>query len=94
MTDKSQPPSRAQIIHEIIWSEALPWWILFKAAGVAFTPAVILLATLATAGTWAGFSAIDSFGLSEGGLTSASPITESCANCEGTDVLLLSLIHI
>jgi hypothetical protein len=88
MTDKSQPPSRAQIIHEIIWSEALPWWILFKAAGVAFTPAVILLATLATAGTWAGFSAIDSFGLSDGGLTSASPITESCANCEGTDVLL------
>ena len=88
MTDKSQPPSRAQIIHEIIWSEAFPWWILFKAAGVAFTPAVILLATLATAGTWAGFSAIDSFGLSDGGLTQASPIVEGCAGCEGTDVLL------
>ena len=64
MPDNAQPPSRAQIIHEIIWSEAFPWWILLKAAGMAFAPTVLILATLATAGTWAGFSLLDSLGLS------------------------------
>jgi hypothetical protein len=88
MTDKSQPPSRAQIIHEIIWSEAFPWWILFKAAGIAFAPAVILLATLATAGIWAGFSAIDSIGLPSGGIDQISSVTEGCASCESTEILL------
>ena len=63
MPDNAQPPSRAQIIHEIIWSEAFPWWILLKAAGQAFAPTVLILATLATAGTWAGFSLLDSLGL-------------------------------
>jgi len=64
MPDNTQPPSRAQIIHEIIWSEAFPWWILLKAAGMAFAPTVLILATFATAGTWAGFSLLDSLGLS------------------------------
>ncbi|MEO1999981.1 MAG: hypothetical protein ABGW75_00025 [Pirellulales bacterium] len=63
MADNAQPPSRAQIIHEIIWSEAFPWWILLKAAGMAFAPTVLIMATLATAGTWAGFSLLDSLGL-------------------------------
>ena len=71
MPDNAQPPSRAQIIHEIIWSEAFPWWILLKAAGMAFAPTVLILATLATAGTWAGFSLLDSFGLPTGMSTNA-----------------------
>ena len=33
-----------------------PWWILLKAAGMAFAPTVLILATLASAGSWAGFS--------------------------------------
>ena len=75
MPDNAQPPSRAQIIHEIIWSEAFPWWILLKAAGMAFTPTVLILATLATAGTWAGFSLLDSLGLPSGISTNA-PIAD------------------
>ena len=71
MPDNAQPPSRAQIIHEIIWSEAFPWWILLKAAGMAFAPTVLILATLATAGTWAGFSLLDSLGLPSGISTNA-----------------------
>lgn len=71
MSDNAQPPSRAQIIHEIIWSEAFPWWILLKAAGMAFAPTVLILATLATAGTWAGFSLLDSLGLPTGISTNA-----------------------
>ena len=63
ISDNAQPPSRAQIIHEIIWSEAFPWWILLKAAGMAFAPTVLILATLASAGSWAGFSLLDSLGL-------------------------------
>ena len=73
--DNAQPPSRAQIIHEIIWSEAFPWWILLKAAGMAFAPTVLILATLATAGTWAGFSLLDSLGLPSGISTNA-PIAD------------------
>ena len=73
--DNAQPPSRAQIIHEIIWSEAFPWWILLKAAGMAFAPTVLILATLATAGTWAGFSLLDSLGLPTGISTNA-PIAD------------------
>ncbi|HAO71169.1 MAG TPA: hypothetical protein DCR06_01055 [Planctomycetaceae bacterium] len=75
MPDNAQPPSRAQIIHEIIWSEAFPWWILLKAAGMAFAPTVLILATLATAGTWAGFSLLDSLGLPSGISTNA-PIAD------------------
>ena len=76
MSDNAQPPSRAQIIHEIIWSEAFPWWILLKAAGMAFAPTVLILATLATAGTWAGFSLLDSLGLPTGISTNA-PVADA-----------------
>jgi hypothetical protein len=51
------------IVHEIRWSDALPWWILFRAAGAAFSPTVILLAALGAAAVWAGWSAADRFGL-------------------------------
>ena len=86
--DNAQPPSRAQIIHEIIWSEAFPWWILLKAAGMAFAPTVLILATLATAGTWAGFSLLDSLGL-PAGISTNAPI----ADVEQTTILLPTPSH-
>jgi len=55
-------PSRG-IVHEIRWSDALPWWILFRAAGAAFSPTVILLALLGAVAMEAGWSASDRFGL-------------------------------
>ena len=48
-----------RIVHEILWSEALPWWLLFRAAGAAFSPTVILLAALGCLATWAGWSVAD-----------------------------------
>ncbi len=51
------------IVHEIRWSDALPWWLLFRAAGAAFSPTVILLAALGAAAVWAGWSAADRLGL-------------------------------
>ncbi|MBM4022013.1 MAG: hypothetical protein FJ284_07210, partial [Planctomycetes bacterium] len=51
------------IVHEIRWSDALPWWIVFRAAGAAFSPTVILLAALGSAAVWAGWSAADRMGL-------------------------------
>jgi hypothetical protein len=51
--------SSGRIVHEIRWSEALPWWILFRAAGAAFSPTVILLAALGALATWAGWSLAD-----------------------------------
>lgn len=50
-------------VHEIRWADALPWWLLFRAAGAAFAPTVILLAALGAVATWAGWSAADKFGL-------------------------------
>jgi len=88
MPDNAQPPSRAQIIHEIIWSEAFPWWILLKAAGMAFAPTVLILATLATAGTWAGFSLLDSLGLPAGISTKAQ-----IADVEQTTISLPTPSH-
>ena len=88
MPDNAQPPSRAQIIHEIIWSEAFPWWILLKAAGMAFAPTVLILATLATAGTWAGFSLLDSLGLPTG-ITTDAPV----ADVEQTTISLPTPSH-
>ena len=51
------------IVHEVRWGEALPWWILFRAAGAAFSPTVILLAALGAVATWAGLSLADQLGL-------------------------------
>lgn len=47
-------------VHEIHWRDALPWWILFRAAGMAFSPTVVLLAALGGLATWAGWAMIDS----------------------------------
>jgi hypothetical protein len=48
-----------RIVHEIRWSEALPWWILFRAAGATFSPTVILLAAFGALAAWAGGSLAD-----------------------------------
>lgn len=53
----------ASIVHEVRWSDALPWWLVFRAAGAAFSPTVILLAALGGAAVWAGWSAADRSGL-------------------------------
>ncbi len=57
------PDGHSRTIHEILWSEALPWWLLFRAAGSAFAPTVILLALLGGLATWAGWSIADSLRL-------------------------------
>jgi hypothetical protein len=51
------------IVHEIRWSDALPWWLLFRAAGAAFAPTVILLATLGSISIWGGWTAADKLGI-------------------------------
>jgi hypothetical protein len=51
------------VVHEIRWSDALPWWLLFRAAGAAFSPTVILLAAAGAMATWAGWSMADRLGL-------------------------------
>ena len=61
MTNAKDPSGT--IVHEIRWSDALPWWILFRAAGSAFSPTVIILAALGALATWAGWSVADQFGL-------------------------------
>lgn len=58
--------SAGRIVHEIHWSEAIPWWLLFRGAGAAFSPTVILLAALGAMATWAGWSVADSLGLAGG----------------------------
>ena len=61
MTAPSNPSGT--VVHEIRWSDALPWWLLFRAAGAAFSPTVVLLAALGAVATWAGWSACDQLGL-------------------------------
>jgi hypothetical protein len=74
MATGNESPS-SHIVHEIQWSEALPWWLLFRAAGAAFSPSVILLAALGALATWAGWSVADSLGLA-GGATAQAVATE------------------
>ncbi|MFM7136637.1 MAG: hypothetical protein ACKO1M_06160 [Planctomycetota bacterium] len=78
----SAPAPSGSIVHEIRWSDALPWWMLFRAAGAAFSPTVILLAAVGAAAVWAGWSAADRAGLTvpaailapaDGGLALPSP---------------------
>ena len=61
--DTTPTHDHGRIIHEVLWSEALPWWLLFRAAGAAFAPTVILLALLGGLATWAGWSIADSLRL-------------------------------
>jgi hypothetical protein len=51
------------VVHEIQWSDALPWWLLFRAAGAAFSPTVIILGALGAIALWAGWSLADQMGL-------------------------------
>lgn len=68
------------IVHEIRWSDALPWWILFRAAGSAFSPTVIILAALGAAAIWAGGSVADRLGLeSAAPLRAAAPAADGLA---------------
>lgn len=69
-TDTSNIPAAGRgpiqgdgIIHEIRWSDALPWWLLFRAAGAAFSFPVILLAALGALATWGGWSMADRLGI-------------------------------
>ncbi len=68
------------IVHEIRWSDALPWWILFRAAGAAFSPTVIILAALGAAAIWAGGSVADRLGLdAAASLPAAAPAADGIA---------------
>jgi hypothetical protein len=64
------------VIHEIRWSDALPWWLLFRAAGSAFSPTVILLATLGAIALWAGRTTADKLGIGDSALTAAATTGE------------------
>jgi len=57
-------PDSHRVVTDIQWSDALPWWLLFRAAGTAFAPTVILLALIGSLATWAGWSICDSLRLS------------------------------
>jgi len=59
----TSPNPAGTVVHEVRWSDALPWWLLFRAAAVAFSPTVILLAALGAVATWAGWSACTQAGL-------------------------------
>jgi hypothetical protein len=76
----------AAVVHEVRWADALPWWLLFRAAAAAFSPTVILLATLGGLGTWAGWSAIDQLGLPNaiaGGISAADADARGLSVADG-----------
>ena len=77
-------PSSGRIVHEIQWSEALPWWLLFRGAGAAFSPTVILLAALGALATWAGWSVADSLQLA-----GARPIVDAVAASRTADGIVM-----
>ncbi|MCE2726023.1 MAG: hypothetical protein LW698_04495 [Planctomycetaceae bacterium] len=72
------------VVHEIRWSDALPWWLIFRAAGAAFSPTVILLAAAGAVATWAGWSMADRLGLA--GVDRAADVI---AAAKAADELLL-----
>lgn len=72
------------VVHEIRWSDALPWWLLFRAAGAAFSPTVILLAAAGAVATWAGWTMADRLGLA--GVDRAADVI---AAAKAADELLL-----
>ena len=78
----AQDPSGG-IVHEVRWADALPWWILFRAAGAAFSPTVILLAALGALATWAGWSAADQLGLA-----GIDPAADAIAAAKAGDIAL------
>ena len=56
----------AGIVHEVRWSEAIPCWLLFRAAAAAFSPTVIVLAALGAVASTAGWRLLDQLGLPDG----------------------------
>lgn len=62
----TQPSPSGTIVHEVRWADALPWSLLFRAAGTAFSPTVVVLAALGVVATWAGWSACSQLGLAGG----------------------------
>ena len=60
------------VVHEVRWSDALPWWLLFRAAAAAFAPTVIILATVGALATAAGWSMADRLGLAGGEAATAA----------------------
>jgi hypothetical protein len=78
----AQDPS-GTIVHEVRWADALPWWILFRAAGAAFSPTVILLAALGALATWAGWSAADQLGI-----VGVDPAADAIAAARAGDLAL------
>lgn len=56
----------AGIVHEVRWGEALPWWLLFRAAAAAFSPTVVILAALGAVATSAGWRLLDQAGIHPG----------------------------
>ena len=82
------PPRPLQgdgVVHEIQWSDALPWWLLFRAAGHAFAPTVILLAALGALATWGGWSLCDRLDLFAG-KTLAAVSTPAAASMSATGI--------
>ncbi|MFM7106994.1 MAG: hypothetical protein ACKOZU_00030 [Planctomycetaceae bacterium] len=76
----SEKDPSGTIVHEVRWADALPWWILFRAAGAAFSPTVVLLAALGALATWGGWSAADQAGVAG---------TDAAAVAPGDEVPLL-----
>jgi hypothetical protein len=71
------------VVHEVRWGDALPWWLLFRAAGAAFAPTVILLAAAGALATWAGWSMADRLGLA-----GVDPAADVIAAAKADDLLL------
>ncbi|RLS76733.1 MAG: hypothetical protein DWI03_08335 [Planctomycetota bacterium] len=85
MSNASQPSGG--VVHEIRWSDALPWWIIFRAAAAAFSPTVIVLGALGAAATWAGWSAGNQLGLA-GGISGTGGAVAAVQVDEGAVLLL------
>ena len=86
MPDSPPPSPAGRVVHEVVWSDAFSWWILFKAAGMAFAPTVLVLATFGSLATWAGFSLADAVGLPTVASTlAAEPAAgAACGSCGGS----------
>ncbi|MEO1993175.1 MAG: hypothetical protein ABGW78_14645 [Pirellulales bacterium] len=77
-----------RVVNSIQWSEALPWWLLFRGAGAAFAPSVILLASLGALATWAGWSVTNNLGLVPESVTNSIPVEQAEVIPEDTQDLL------
>jgi hypothetical protein len=77
-----------RVVHEIRWCEALPWWILFRAAGTAFAPTVVLLAALGCLATWGGWSLADRLQIA--GVDPVADLIADAAPVAGNELILPS----